>query len=926
GRFGPLQHLGGGGRVEALLDLTAGEFSLHLDGAAADVAALRELDLHLELTGPEFRWITDQFGLPAFSNGAVDVTANIETREGHARLGLDGYLGSLEVNADGTLDDLLAPTTGELAFDLRGPDLEALSAALGQAIPLAEAYELHGRARIRDRTAQLEELVFQAGPNSGELSGAVGLARNLSGTDLEMRFSGPDFSGLAAAFGAPGLIDAAFTARAAVTVDDASLRIEDFVLEVGEHRAAINGTIEADHDRLIDRLDIRLAGPDSSAWREALGIDGLPAQPYELDLQLERAAGARMRLEGSLTAGANTLRLTGTLAQLRSLTGASLQMEAEFAEPGLILSVPDTFSLPTAALSLGGRLEVNADSWLLEDGHASLEEHDLFFSGAVSRAEKSVGTRLQGRLESSGLQQVGRWFGVAGLPDATLRAPFEIEWCEAGPHLKITAGRLGEMDLELDANLPQPWGSEPLTLDFRLAAPGLAAVPFAAGRRLVNLPGSFEASGGIDFAANRDRFRDIVLRTGEIEARLRGHTADIRNLVDSRFTVSVKGPDLSVMNVVLGLDFPALAFAGEAEISGGSGQFRLEPLRAEWGSSDLSGGIDLQLGETPEVSGTLESAFLDLAWLGDSPDGAASDGDALLFPDRAVPALDAGGLSLQLELDIARMALPLTELRTVHAGLQFRERRLDLRPLQMSGAHGGRLEAELSIEGGDTTSVEVTASGDALRLGLFAGDDPDSAVLPVTDFEADLAAVGSTWHELAASLDGRFIARQGAGRLVNRGLESLFSDALSELFKTINPFADRESHTELECAVFAARADQGTVIIDPWVIQTAKLVILSGGMVDLDTEIINMDFRARARQGLGISAGTLINPFTRLAGTLSSPELVFDATGTALSGTVAIATAGLSLLGRPLYDRFMGSQNPCGDALQKLRETDGFEP
>jgi len=38
----------------------------------------------------------------------------------------------------------------------------------------------------------------------------------------------------------------------------------------------------------------------------------------------------------------------------------------------------------------------------------------------------------------------------------------------------------------------------------------------------------------------------------------------------------------------------------------------------------------------------------------------------------------------------------------------------------------------------------------------------------------------------------------------------------------------------------------------------------------------------------------------------------------AFSGSVAIATAGLSLIGKSLFDRFLSSKDPCEQALKKL--------
>jgi hypothetical protein len=41
-----------------------------------------------------------------------------------------------------------------------------------------------------------------------------------------------------------------------------------------------------------------------------------------------------------------------------------------------------------------------------------------------------------------------------------------------------------------------------------------------------------------------------------------------------------------------------------------------------------------------------------------------------------------------------------------------------------------------------------------------------------------------------------------------------------------------------------------------------------------------------------------------------------------VSGSVAVATVGLSLVGKSLWDRFFTSKDPCGKALKQLAKED----
>ena len=103
---------------------------------------------------------------------------------------------------------------------------------------------------------------------------------------------------------------------------------------------------------------------------------------------------------------------------------------------------------------------------------------------------------------------------------------------------------------------------------------------------------------------------------------------------------------------------------------------------------------------------------------------------------------------------------------------------------------------------------------------------------------------------------------------------------------------------------------------------TKEIIIVSGGAINLNTEDIGLDFHTQVRKGFGLSAGMVLNPFIRLGGKLVSPTIELDPEGVVVKGTVAVATMGLSVVGRSLYDRFLASKDPCGQALEKLLEAD----
>ncbi len=110
----------------------------------------------------------------------------------------------------------------------------------------------------------------------------------------------------------------------------------------------------------------------------------------------------------------------------------------------------------------------------------------------------------------------------------------------------------------------------------------------------------------------------------------------------------------------------------------------------------------------------------------------------------------------------------------------------------------------------------------------------------------------------------------------NNIFELTGSDAVTETFSLINPFAKRDSETELECAAAYFKVTEGVLISpDQLAIETRKMKIRGGGEIDLHDETLKIDFVPRAREGLGISLSSLASA-VRVVGTLAQPRPVPD--------------------------------------------------
>ena len=169
---------------------------------------------------------------------------------------------------------------------------------------------------------------------------------------------------------------------------------------------------------------------------------------------------------------------------------------------------------------------------------------------------------------------------------------------------------------------------------------------------------------------------------------------------------------------------------------------------------------------------------------------------------------------------------------------------------------------------------------------------------------------------MASSANGQVLLTQGPGR-IRSGFIGMFGGGIfSELAGKLNPFSAQDPYTELDCMVARVDIVDGLAAVAPVLMQSKKVTITAHGTVDLRTEKLTVDFGTRPREGIGISVGMFTNPFIKLEGTLASPMVAIGAKG-AVSGVVAVATGGASVVAQGLADRARGEADACKTTLEE---------
>jgi uncharacterized protein involved in outer membrane biogenesis len=239
---------------------------------------------------------------------------------------------------------------------------------------------------------------------------------------------------------------------------------------------------------------------------------------------------------------------------------------------------------------------------------------------------------------------------------------------------------------------------------------------------------------------------------------------------------------------------------------------------------------------------------------------------------------------------------------------------------RFAGPEGGKSASDISLTtAGKSAALAVNVNLRDLHLNLVSGDIKDKALVPPIGVTLDFKSKGGSPRALAASTNGRVLLTAGTGRIENNLLATVSGDIFAKLFSALNPFSKEDPFTTTDCTILGLDITDGMADITSLYAQGEKVKIVGEGEIDLHTEAMNIEFNTKPRKGVGVSADMFVTPFVKLKGTLASPSIGLDKSGTLL----AVGTGGLSVLAQAAADRIAGEKDNCAEMLEK---TGGHPP
>ena len=915
GKLGPWQNFIDGRDISADLDLTLGTVKLTVAGSVDDLPRLEGVEIAAELSGPDIALVLERVGLPPFAAGEFRVESTVYGVASGNQFRAEGNFGEIDVFASGNVDRLLGSSTLQLDFNIGGPDAKHVAELFGIEGAAAKAFRLTGDVSRNDRELVFENTQVQIGADSIMLNGSLDFTGRIPDADVTITASGPDFSFIGPFLGVSGLPSEPFTIDGNFQKTGSLWQANDVNAVVGENRITANGSVRAGSEDGAE-IVLRATGPDISIVQDFTDLQGIPAKPFDVQARVQSDPVGIEIEEGIGVFGDNRIDIDGIIAVQGGMVGTSLQVilqGPELHNVALLTGVP---YLPDGPFKASGGVRIEQNLMLLEDVNATVGGMRGAVSGQVGLGADSgmfdMNIDLSGP-DASGIAAMELLQEFAGEPFSVAGHVRHEGDAYDSESIRIS---IGGLESEVKGRVFGPGSLVDVSVNARAAE----AEVLRKLARLQYLPdGELSFGGEIELTKSDWKFSNTELRIGDYYFSADGRLSlrPQSNASDLRFGAS--GPSLKEMGMAIGIDvLEEKPFKVSGQFNGTPSGFEMRDFLAQVGDNDLHGEFDIDLRNKPRVVGNLSSTFMDLtedfqqASPADEDSESTKDPDSkYLFSDEPLNTSLLQAADINLELTIDKFIARTVNVTDLSVGFHLQDGSLSIDPIRFRDEPGS-FDGSMSLEPLDEGySFDLSLLIDDVHLKLLASADQDISEVPPLGGRVTLSGQGDSPHAIMATSNGEIELRQGAGRTKDGGGSMLFGDILLQVLRTLNPLQRSDSYRHVECGIYDVTITDGIATIKTVALQASRSTMVATGQINLRNEKLDIGFRANPREGIGISLGTVANQLLSLRGTLRSPSITIDAMSSVTTTGAAVATGGLSLLARGLWDRLSAEASIC---------------
>ncbi|MDH3614098.1 MAG: AsmA family protein [Gammaproteobacteria bacterium] len=482
---------------------------------------------------------------------------------------LDMTLSQVRLAVTGSAEDMRTLAGVEATIDWSGPSIGRVTDRLGLP-PFAEGpFKVEGRLRKLGSGNQVRlEGIF--GEINVLVSGSVDSLRNPSDTALDFSVTGPNTQRVAELLGIDGAPAVPYQITGDFSQHGRRLAFNGTRAQLGENSVAFDGWV--DSGRAPRDLDVTIdaAGPDFSVFGPFIGVDGVPAEAFDIEGRIGKT-GSDWRFDDvTATVGANRLVATGSIS---GDDDTEIVFSAVGPDNSFLHAMTGLEGLPARPYNVSARIRPDRSGVQLKDASALFGEHRIDVDGIVATRKGFVGTRLDVRASGPELRNVALLTGLLYVPGGSYEVTGGLEIDRAG--LVVTDLTASVHDMKGSANGRVGLGDNLGDFDVTVSAHGPNFAGLANFDWMQRLSGeSFSITGRGKRRGKHYELNSVDVSIGTLQAYLEGSVEKDGFSADVLVRGVADSPD--VLGKLLGSsEMPDGALAANAQLRFGQGELEL---------------------------------------------------------------------------------------------------------------------------------------------------------------------------------------------------------------------------------------------------------------------------------------------------------------------------------------------------------------
>ncbi len=307
-----------------------GRTEIEASGAFSDLQDLEDIDIELLASGPDIRPILNLFGIDQIRESPFMVNVDAK-RRGSSLIVEKAKVIFGEAQFDLTANVPNFPSADDSIINLRieGPDIERFRYVFGLPGEATGAFSVDFIIDVADDGVEILNLDVQTSLARIKANGQLGQGPDYFGSTLKFQLNSDSLARIGSAYGLRTLPDRPIEIVGDVEWTQDGIRtIDSLQAPVDKLTFRVDGVVKPAGGALGSDIEFGLMGPNLAELISAFGSgQGVPAQPYSLDGQLQvRSDGYRFRnITGSI--GSTDLQIDGLLVPRPGMTGSRFDFE-----------------------------------------------------------------------------------------------------------------------------------------------------------------------------------------------------------------------------------------------------------------------------------------------------------------------------------------------------------------------------------------------------------------------------------------------------------------------------------------------------------------------------------------------------------------------------------------------------------------------